>query len=83
MLSCEQTLERLAHLTDADIDAGRDADLLQHLETCGTCVAELAVQRAVRHVLASRPEDESPQGAIERLSERNAEIDRARRRQQG
>ena len=82
MLSCDQALERLARLTDAD-PAGVDAELVQHIETCATCVTELAAQRAVRRVLASRPEDEPPQGATDRLSERIAEIDRAKRSQQG
>lgn len=66
-MTCRQAEPLLARAAEGTLDADRGAALARHLEACAGCRAALDAQRAVRGLLAARPETPAPPGFAARV----------------
>ncbi len=75
-MTCRQAEPLLARAADGTLDADRRAALARHLDACAGCRAALDAQRAVRGLLAARPETPAPAGFAARVLARLPETNR-------
>ena len=66
-MTCRQAEPLLARAAEGTLDADRGAALARHLAACAGCRAALDAQRAVRGLLAARPETPAPAGFAARV----------------
>lgn len=75
-MTCRQAEPLLARAADGTLGADRRAALDRHLDACAGCRAALDAQRAVRVLLAARPEASAPAGFAARVLARLPETNR-------
>lgn len=75
-MTCRQAEPLLARAADGTLGADRRAALDRHLDACAGCRSALAAQRAVRVLLAARPEAPAPAGFAARVLARLPETNR-------
>ncbi len=66
-MTCRHAEPLLARAADGTLDADRSAALVLHLAACADCRAALDAQRAMRVLLAERPEAPVPVGFATRV----------------
>jgi anti-sigma factor RsiW len=66
-MTCRQAEPLLARAADGTLDADRGAALARHLDGCPDCSDALDAQRAMRGLLAARPEAPVPLGFATRV----------------
>lgn len=66
-MTCQQAEPLLARAADGTLDADRGAALALHLDACAGCRDALDAQRAMRELLAARPEATVPVGFATRV----------------
>lgn len=75
-MTCRQAEPLLARAADGTLGADRRAALDRHLDACAGCRSALDAQRAVRVLLAARPEAPAPAGFAARVLARLPETSR-------
>lgn len=77
-MTCRQAEPLLARAADGTLDADRRAALALHVVACADCREALDAQRAMRELLAARPDTPVPLGFATRVMAHLAERDGSR-----
>ena len=77
-MTCRQAEPLLARAADGTLDAQRRAALALHVAACADCREVLDAQRAMRELLAARPDTPVPLGFATRVMANLAERDAGR-----
>lgn len=67
LFSCEEALDLLEPYLDGDLSPGEADRLRDHLGSCASCAAELALAERIRRELRSLPQPDCPPEVIERV----------------
>ena len=64
---CSEVLGRMFVFLDNELDSAGCAQIQQHLEECGPCLAKYDLERTVKAVVARSCTEVAPQGLRERV----------------
>lgn len=64
---CSEVLGRMFVFIDNELDSAGCAQIQQHLEECGPCLAKYDLERTVKAVVARSCTEVAPQGLRERV----------------
>lgn len=64
---CSEVLDRMFVFLDNELDQASCAEIQQHLDECGPCLAKYSLERTVKRLVARSCSEVAPEGLRERV----------------
>lgn len=66
-LSCEDVIDKLLEYLDRELDAGAEADIARHIESCRACFTRAEFERKLRQRVTETGERKAPESLRRRI----------------